>query len=141
VPHPCFDETRPGVGAKQRGVSGDDLVADLLAERGMIRGTDDLRGVGWKHDVAAAIIPDDLWLDVGAGTVGRSVHMRAETDDGHPLVGIRRDRRVDVAMVVEMGVADSHRLQLVREQAAQVLLFFGGWAGRRSRVRWVSMTT
>src|SRR3979490_441569 len=61
--------------------------------------------------------------------------MRAETNDGHPLVGIRRDRRVDVAMVVEMGVADSHRLQLVREQAAQVFLFFGGWAGRRSRVR------
>ena len=61
--------------------------------------------------------------------------MRAETDDRNVLVGIRGDGRVDIAVFVEMGVADSHRLQFSREQAAQVFLLFGGWAGRRGRVR------
>jgi len=43
-------------------------------------------------------------------------------------------------MVVEMGVADSHCLQLVREQAAQVFLFFGGQVGEAGS-DWLSMTT
>ena len=34
-----------------------------------------------------------------------------------------------------MGVGNTHRLQLAREQAAEVFLLFGGRAGGRGRVR------
>ncbi len=124
------------VGPEQRGaVRRDDVVADLILERGMVRDADDLRSVARQHDVAAAIIPDDLRLDVLAAAVGRGVHVRAEANDRDLSVRIRRDRRVDIAVFIEVGVADSHRLQLCGEQAAQVFLLFGGGAGRRSRVR------
>ena len=124
------------VGAEQRGaVGGDDIVADLIGEGGMFRGADDLGRIGLQHDVAATVIPDDLWLDVRTGAIGRGVHMRAEADDRHVFVGIGRDGCVDVAEFVEMGVANPHRLQLAREQGAQGFLLFGGRAGGRGRVR------
>ena len=124
------------VGAEQRGaVDGDDVVADLVGQRRMFGGADHLGRIGRQHDVAAAIIFDDLRLDVLAGAVGRSVHMRAEADHRHLLVGIRRDRRVDIAVRVEMGVVQSHRQQFGGEQAAEILLLLGGRAGRRFRIR------
>ena len=61
--------------------------------------------------------------------------MRAEANHRNLLVGIGRDRRVDIAVLVEMGVGKPHRLQLGGEQAAQILLLFGGGAGRGGRVR------
>ena len=58
-------DTRLVVGAEQRGaVGGDDVVADLVGERRVVRETDDLRGVGRQRDVAAPVIPDDLGPDV-----------------------------------------------------------------------------
>ena len=132
------DLGKPGlvVGAEQRGaVGGDDVVADLVGKRGMLGGTDDLRGIARQHDVAAAIVLHDLRLDALAGAVGRGVHMRAEADHRNLLAGIRRDRRVDIAVPVEMGVGEPHRLQLGGEQAAEILLLLGGGAGRRGRVR------
>ena len=126
-----FGEAGLVVGAEQRGAVGrDDVVADLVGERGMIGGADHLGRVGRQHDVAAAIVLHDLRLDVRAGTVGRSVHMRAEADHRDLLVGIGRDRGVDIAVFVEMGVGNAHRLQFGGEQAAEVLLLFGGRAGR-----------
>ena len=123
------------VGAEQRGaVGGDDVVADLVGQRRVFGGADHLRRIARQHDVAAAVVPDDLRLDVLAGAVGRSVHVRAEADDRHLLVGIRRDGRVDVAVFVEMGVGEAHRLQFGGEQAAQIFLLFGGRAGRGGRV-------
>jgi hypothetical protein len=61
--------------------------------------------------------------------------MRAEADDGDLPVGIGRDGCIDIAVFVEMGVTDSHRLQLCGEQAAEVFLLFGGRAGGGGRVR------
>ena len=123
------------VGAEQRGaVRGDDIVADLILKRGMIRNADDLRRVARQYDVVAPIVPDDLRFDVLAGAVRRRVHMRAEANDRNMLVGIGRDGRIDVAVFVEMGVADSHLLKLTGEQAAEVLLFLGRWTGRRCGV-------
>src|SRR5258705_11010482 len=101
----------------------------------MIRGTDDLRRVARQHDVAAAIIPYDVWLDALAGAVGRGIDMRTEANDRNLFARIRRDGRVDVAVFIEMGVADSHCLQLGCEQAAQVFLLLSGGAGLRRRVR------
>ena len=60
--------------------------------------------------------------------------MRAEADHGNVLVGIRRDGAVDVAVLVEMGVANPHGKQFGSEQAAQVFLLLGGRAGRRFRI-------
>src|SRR5439155_21108110 len=101
----------------------------------MIRGTDDLRRVARQHDVASAITPYDLWLDALAGAVGRGIHMRTEANDRNLFVRVRRDARVDVAVFIEMGVADSHCLQLGCEQAAQVFLLLSGGTGLRRRVR------
>jgi hypothetical protein len=95
----------------------------------MIRGTDNLARVARQHDVAAAIIPYDLWLDILTATVGRGIHMRTEANDRNLFVGIRWHGRVDVAVFIEMGVADSHCLQFGSEQAAQVLLLLGRGAG------------
>ena len=51
-----FGEAGLVVGPEQRGaVRRDDVVADLIGQRGMIRGADDLGRVARQHDVAAAI--------------------------------------------------------------------------------------
>ncbi len=88
--------------------------------------------IGRQRDIAAAIIPDDLRLDVFAGAVGRGVHVRAEADHRHVLVGVGRDRRVDIAVFVEMGVGKADLLQLAREQAAKILFAFR-WKGRSAK--------
>ncbi len=114
------DLGEPGlvVGAEQGGaVSGDDVVADLVLQRRMLGGANHLGGVGRQHDVAATIVLDDLGFDVLAGAIGRCVHVRAKADDGHLLVGVGRDGRIDIAVFVEMGVGEAHRLQLDRQQS------------------------
>ena len=124
------------VGAEQgRAVGGDDVVADLVLEFGMLGDADHLRGVRGQGDVAAAVILHDLRLDVRTAAIGRGVHVRAEADHRDFLVGVGRDRRIDIAVLVEMGVGDAHLLQLFREQPAQILLLCGGGAGRRGRIR------
>src|ERR1700748_83799 len=55
------------VGAEQRrAVGGDDVVADLVVELGIVGDADHLGGIGGQGDIAAAILPYDLRLDVGA---------------------------------------------------------------------------
>ena len=123
------------VGAQQRGAVGrDDVVADLVGERGMVGGADHLGGIGRQHDVAALVIFHELRLDVGAGAIRRRVHVRAETDHRHLSVGIGRDRRIDIAVLVEVGVCEPHRQQLRGQQAAEILLLLGRRAGRRGRI-------
>ncbi len=76
------------VGTQQRrSVSRDDVVTDLVGEIGILGGANHLGGVGRQDDVAAAIVPDDLRLDVVSGAVGRGIHVRTEADDGHLLHG------------------------------------------------------
>ena len=128
-------EARLVVGAQQSGAVGrDDVVTDLVRERRVLGGADDLRGIGRQHDVAAAIILHDLRLDVLAGAIGRGVHMRAEADHRNLLRRVRGDRRIHVAVLVEMRVGKAHRLEFGGEQAAQILLLFGRRTGRRGRV-------
>ncbi len=123
------------VGAQQRGaVGGDDVVADLVAQLRMFVDTDDLGRIRRQHDVAALIVRHDLRLDLFAGAVGRGVHVRAEADHGDRLRRGRGDGAVDVAVFVEVGVTNAHVLELLGQQAAQVLLLLGGGAGRRVRV-------
>ena len=106
-----FGEPRLVVGPEQRRAVGrDDVVADLLCQRRMLCRADHLGGISRQHDVAATIILDDLRLDVLAGTIGRRIHVRAEADHRHVLVGVRRYRCVDVAVFVEMGVGNADGL-------------------------------
>ena len=125
------------VGAEQRGaVGGDDVVADLIGQRRIVGDADDLRRIARQHDVAAAIVLDDLRLDVLAGAVRRGVHVRAEADDRDLLVGVRRDRRVDVAVLVEMGVARCPiSCNSCTSRRPKIFLLLGGRTGRRGRVR------
>ena len=123
------------VGAEQRGAVGrDDVVADLVGKRRMLGGADHLGRVGRQRDIAAAIVLHDLRPDVLAGAVGRGVHVRAEADHRHLFVGGSRDGGVDIAVLIEMGVRDPHRLQFGHQQAAQILLLLGGRAGFRGRI-------
>ncbi|MGY4453538.1 hypothetical protein ACVWZR_008198 [Bradyrhizobium sp. i1.3.1] len=123
------------VGAQERGaVGGDDVVADLVLQRGMFSEADHLAGIARQGDIAAAIVLHQLRLDVLAGHVGRGVHVRAEADHRHLLVGVGRDRSVDVAEVVEMRVGDAHGLQLGGEHAAEIFLFLGRGRGRGFRI-------
>ena len=79
------------VGAEQRGaVTRDDVVADLAGQRGMLGSADHLRRIARQRDVAAAVVAHDLRLDVGAGAIGRGVHMRAEADHRDLLARVRR---------------------------------------------------
>ena len=131
-----FGDTGLVVRAEQRGaIRGDDVVADLVGQRRIVRSPDHLGRVAGKPDVAAAIIPNDLRLDAGPRTIRRGVHVGAEADHRHGLGGVRGDRRVDVAVGVHMRVGETHRQQFADQQTAEVFLFFGGRAGRRGRVR------
>ena len=97
----------------------------------MFRGTDDLRGIAGKNDVAAAVISDDLRIDVPARAIRGGVHVGAEADSRNLLVGIRWNRRIDVAVFVHVSVVEPDVAKLLREQGAEVFLLLGGGAGRR----------
>ena len=123
-------ETGLVVGAQQRGaVGGDDVVADLVGQRRLLGCTDHLRRVCRQHDVAAAIVPHHLRLDVLARAIRRSVHVRAEADHRHLLVGIGRDRRIDIAVLVEMGVVQAPSPS-ARRRARGRGPFASRWRGR-----------
>ena len=124
------------VGAQQRrAVGGDDVVADLVVQFRMLADLDDPLRIARQHDVAAGIVAHDLRLDVGAGEVGRGVHVRAEADDRHRLVDIRRNGRVDIAVLVEMRVSEPHGQQFADQHAAEILLLVGRGLRLRLRVR------
>jgi hypothetical protein len=63
--------------------------------------------VAGELDIAALVVPDDIGPDIGAGEIGRSVHVRAEADDRNVLVRVGGKRRVDIAVLVHEGVAQS----------------------------------
>jgi hypothetical protein len=71
--------------SKGGAVGGDDVVADLMLEVGMLADLDDAAGVAGELDVAALVVPDDIGFDIGAGEIGRGVHVRAEADHRNVL--------------------------------------------------------
>ena len=57
--------------------------------------------------------------------------MGAEADDRNVvLVAVRRDGRVDIAMLVEMRIGDADLEQFLDQQAAEILLLLGRRLGR-----------
>jgi hypothetical protein len=59
------------VGPEQCGPVGrDDVVADLMGERRMIREADHLRGIRRQRDVLALVVLDELGPDIGAAAIG-----------------------------------------------------------------------
>ena len=106
-------------------------MADEVLQHGVIGNPDDLAPVTRQHDVVAPVIADDLRLDARAGKVRRRIHMRADADDGHVvLVAVRRDGRIDIAMLVEMRVGDADLEQFLDQQAAEIFLLLGRGLGR-----------
>ena len=130
-----FGDARLVVGAEQRRAVGrDDIVADLVGELGIVGDPDDLCGVSGQVDVAALVVLDDPRSYALAAEIRRSVHMRAEADHRDLLVGVAGNCSVDVAVLVEMGIAETDGQQFLDEQAAEILLLFRGGLRWRRRV-------
>jgi hypothetical protein len=116
----------PALSSAPRSVVPSEVVADQVVQHGMVGDPDDLVGIARQPDVAAPVVPDDLRLHVGAGKVGCRIHVGAEADHRHVvLVRVRGNRRIDIAVLVEMRVGDSDLEQLLDQQAAEILLLFG----------------
>lgn len=100
-----FRQPRLVVGAEQgRAVGGDDVVADLVFQLGMLGDADHPAWIAGKQDIPARIIRHHLRLDVPAREVRRSIHMRAEADDRDALIAIGRNGRIHIAVLVEMRI-------------------------------------
>jgi hypothetical protein len=122
------DLGEPGlvVGTEQRRAVGrDDVVADLVEQRGIVADPDDPPRIAGKLDVAAAVVAHSSRPDVRSGEVGRGVHVRAEADDRHRLFDIGWNGCIDVAMFIEMPIGEADREQFLNQHAAQILLLFG----------------
>ena len=98
----------------------------LPASSGIFAGSSRVPSCG-KLDHAAVVVAVHQRLDARAGRVGAGVDVRDQADHGRVGDG-RRQRRVDVAVLVELGVGEPDREQLVDQQPAQVEL--AGGAGR-----------
>ena len=123
------------VGAEQRGaVAGDDVVADLVGKGRVLVEPDHLARIARQHDIAALIIVDDLRFHARAGAIRRSVHMGAEADHRHRLIGGGRQRGIDIAMAIELGVDDAELAQFTHQQSAEHGLFGRGRAALRGGV-------
>jgi len=129
----------PCVGASRDGAVGsDDIVADLVGQRWMIRARMILRGSAGKHDVAATIIPHDLRLEHPCRLQSGDVSIcEQKPNHRNVFIRIRWDGGVDIAVLVEMGVADSPSPDSSRaSRAPKSFLFFGGWAGSEAGSDW-----
>jgi hypothetical protein len=51
--------------------------------------------------------------------------MGAKADDRYAVLSVGRERRIDVAEFIQMGVGDADLPQLLDEEAAQVFLLLG----------------
>lgn len=112
------------VGAQQRRtIRGDDVVADLVGQFRVLGHLDDAAGIA-QRDVAAGIVGDDLGPHVGAAEIGRGIHMRAEADDRHVLVGIGRNGGIDIAVSVQVRVVEADGQEFLHQEAAEILLLF-----------------
>ena len=72
------------VGAEQRRAGrGDDVVADLLGERGIVRQPQHRRRIVRQHEIAAVVAAVDDRLDARAAHFRRRVDVRDEADRRH----------------------------------------------------------
>src|SRR5690606_26002496 len=116
--------------SEERGaIGGDDVVADLLGEFRMFAGADHPAGIA-QGDIPALVVPVYLRLDFGSAEVRSRVHVGTETDDWNILVSVGGHRGVDIAVFVEVSVGQPDVLQLIHEEAAEVLLLLRGRLGR-----------
>ncbi len=101
----------------------------------------DLGWIGWQHDVAALIVADDLRLRRLCRCSPARVSICEQADHRNGLVGRGRDGRIDVAMLVHVGVRQSEVAQFLGEQAAEILCFSVEGQVGDSGSDWVSMRT
>lgn len=116
------------VGAQQGGAVGDDeLLPHVAAEEGEVLHPQ-AAGLGQRQ--VAALIGDDLGMDVGTADGGRGIHVGDEAQRRDVLLTRRGGQDgVDVAQLVHVGVLQPQPGQLVGQIPAQLLLVGGGGDG------------
>ena len=110
------------VGAQQRvAAGGHDVVALLARQLGHVRRVEH-RVVARQLDRAAGVGAVDDRLDARAGRVGARVDVGDEPDHRRVAVDGAGERGHHVAVVVELGVLEADRLELLDEHAREVEL-------------------
>ena len=105
-------------------------------EIGDVGGADHGGRIVRQHQVLPLVVAVDDRLDPGAAHLGRGVDVGDEADHRHVrLFRRRRNGRHHVAMLVDGGVGEADRLQLVDEMAQEVELLGRAGIGLRVLVR------
>ena len=124
-----FGHARLVVGPEQgRPVGGNERLADIMQHfREFGRLQRQPRDPA-KRNVAPVIIPDDLRLDILAGSIGRRIHMGDKADGRHLAVQVGRDRGHHIAIFVQ-GRLHAEGLEFIPKHPKQVkFLGFRGLA-------------
>ena len=125
-------DARLVVGAeKRRPVGRDEIVPDLLGEERTLGGAQHLAPIARQLDVAS-VVADHLRLHIRARLVRARIHVRDQPDR---RAARARERREDVAVLLEDRVFEAEVTELLREHLAEVSLFGGARVRRRLRIR------
>ena len=123
------------VRAEQGGaVRGDERHACQLLKAGEGCRAERFAAAG-QNDVAAVIALDDLRLYIFAGAVRRGIHMGDEAERGPGFAARRRGQpAVDNAVFIHVDVFKTEGVQLIHEDACQIVLAHGAGDGGAVRV-------
>ena len=115
-----FGDARLVVCAEQRmAVGHDDVLAHVVEQFGKLlrRGHDACRLV--EHDVATIVVLDNTRFDILARAVGTGIHMGDEAHGGQRLVGVGRERGIDVCVLVNLHFRKPDTFQFLFQVACQ----------------------
>ena len=125
-----FGDARLVVCAEQRmAVGHDDVLAHVVEQFGKLlrRGHDACRLV--EHDVATIVVLDNTRFDILARAVGTGIHMGDEAHGGQRLVGVGRERGIDVCVLVNLHFRKPDTFQFLFQVTCQDPLFLRARSG------------
>src|SRR5690606_8496965 len=93
-----------------RTARSNDIVPDLVFQVGMLRIPDNYGGVVWQDNILTLVIRMYKRFYVLSGTIRGGIHMGAKTDDGYLFIGIRRYRRIDISIFIQMCITNAELL-------------------------------
>ena len=101
------------VGAQQGSAVGhDEVLANVVVKFGELHGVENDVLLLVESDGAAGIFLHDAWLNITTAHVGGSVHVGDEAQCGQWLVGVGGKSGIEVTIVVERYLAESHLLKV-----------------------------
>ena len=110
-------------------VSADQILADELFQFREVAALHDNVLFRVQHQIAALIV-EDLGLDVFAGHIRRSVHMSDQSDYRQMLTaGGGRQRGIHIASIVHKRIVHAHTVQFFYQQPRHVKLAVGAGGG------------